>query len=135
MRKAILLLSTALLTLGVACPAQETSVTLRNTTNFPVDVELFYDEQQDIPEILLEEVGTQLSFSIPAGGAESFSRSCEDLQAIFINDADMRIAPGISPESSTRVFREPDDFTCGDTLTFTFVQNALGTQLNINFSR
>jgi hypothetical protein len=122
--------------MGASClPGQQTSVILRNNTSFPVDVELFYDDEQDIPEVLLEENGTRLTFTLAPGEAQSFSRPCEDLQAVFINDADMRIAPGISPEASTRVYREPDDFTCGNTLTFTFTAANLGTSLEISFSQ
>ncbi len=124
------------LCMGAAClPGQQTSVILRNQTSFPVAVELFYDDEQDIPEVLLEETGTRLTFTLAPGETQSFSRPCEDLQAVFINDADMRIAPGISPEASTRVYREPDDFTCGNTLTFTFTAGNLGTSLDISFAQ
>jgi len=134
--RTLLLLPIAAMLLGTSCaPARQTSVVLRNQTNFTVDVELFFDRRQDIPEFVLEEVGSRLTFSLSPGGVESFSRPCEDLQAIFINDADMRVLPGVSPEARTRVYREPDDFRCGDTLGFTFTQNAIATSLNIAFSR
>lgn len=136
MNRAILPATSLLMLAGADClPSRQTSVMLRNQTAFPVDVELYYDEQQDIPEVLLEEIGTRLTFSIPAGGTESFSRPCEDLQAVVVSDADMIIAPGISPEADTRVYREPDDFTCGNTLTFTFTPGNLGTSLEISFAQ
>ena len=135
MWRMLILVSVVCVLLGAGCTSERTTtVVLRNQTNFTVDVELFFDEEQDIPEFLLEETGTRLTFSIPPGGVESFSRPCEDLQAIFINDADMRVLPGVSPEASTRVYREPNDFTCGNTLTFTFTQNILATSLQITFS-
>jgi hypothetical protein len=33
------------------------------------------------------------------------------------------------------VYREPDDFGCGDTLRFRFTQNALATDLDIGFNQ
>lgn len=122
--------------MGAAClPGQQTSVILRNSTPFQVDVELFYDDEQNIPEVLLKETGARLTFSLAPGEAQSFSRPCQDLQAVIISDADMRIAPTISPEASTRVYRERDDFTCGNTLAFTFTAANLGTSLEISFSQ
>jgi len=106
-----------------------------NNTDFPVDGRLFYDDDQNLPENLIQADGTEKSFDLQPGETESFARDCEDLQAIFIEDADMRVAVGVSPEASTEVFREPNDFGCGDTITFTFTQNALGTSLEIRFSR
>ncbi len=108
---------------------------LANQTKFPVDVRLFYDDDQNLPEALIEIDGTEVTVTVQPADTYTFSRSCEDLQAIFIKDADMRVAPGISPEASTRVYREPGDFGCGDTLTFTFTQNALGTDLDISFGQ
>lgn len=136
MWRLLVLVPATMILLGASClPPSQTSVILRNNTPFVVDVELFFDEEQNIPEVLLRETGSRLTFSIPPGGVESFSRPCEDLQAIFINDADMRIAPGVSPEANTRVYREPDDFTCGNTLTFTFTAANLGTALEISYSQ
>jgi hypothetical protein len=52
-------------------PPEVTTVTLVNDGAFPVEVTLFYDEEQDIPEALLTEAGTELNFTIPAGGVRS----------------------------------------------------------------
>lgn len=137
MWRALLLVPAAVVVMGASClPSQQTSVILRNDTSFVVNVELFFDDDQDIPEALLVEDGSRLTFSLSPGTTQSFSRPCEDLQAIIINDADMVIAPGISPEASSRVYREPDDFTCGNTLTFTFTQGGIvGQDLEISFAQ
>ena len=50
----------------------------------------------------------------------SFTQSCDDLQAIMIEDADLQIIGGIGPEANTDVLRDGDDFGCGDTIVFTF---------------
>lgn len=117
-----------------SCGTVQTYVILINTTNYSVDGRLFYDEEQTLPASGLEVLGTEVTFSIPAGQSFSFNRDCEDLQAIFIKDADMRVAPGVSPETESDVYREPDDFSCGRTITFTFSQNQAGTELNVTFA-
>jgi hypothetical protein len=136
MNRSLFLLSLIALILPVpGCGTQQTRVDLVNNTGFTVDVQLFYHEQQDLPEALIEADGVELNYSIPSGQSRSFTRDCADLQAIFINDADMQVAPGVSPESDTDVYREPDDFTCGDTLTFTFNEDNGGASLEIEFEQ
>lgn len=117
---------------GVSTP---TVVNLVNTTDFPIDVELYYDDDQNLTEGLIELDGTEVTTTVAAGDTYSFNRDCEDLQAIFIKDAEMRVAPGLSPDASTPVFREPDDFGCGDTLVFTFTQNVTMTDLDIDYEQ
>ncbi len=134
MRIAIRTLCLAAAFLCGSCGTVQTYVILYNSTSHTVEGRLFYDEEQALPASGLEALGTEVTFSIPAGQSFSFNRDCEDLQAIFIKDADLRVAPGISPDTESDVYSEPDDFTCGRTLTFTFTQNALGTELNVTFA-
>lgn len=112
----------------------ETEVQLLNQTEFPVEVRLFYGDDQNLPEELLEAIGTEVTVTVNPGGSFTFSRDCEELQALFIEDAEIRVAPGISPDAATDVFREPDDFGCGDTLSFAFTANATNTDLDITFA-
>lgn len=116
-------------------PPPQTTVSLVNSTNHRVDVQLFYHENQYLTEGLIERNGVEVTVSVAPGATYTFSRNCEDLQAIFIKDADLRLVGTIGPEASTRVYREPGDFGCGDILTFTFTQNTLGTSLEISFSQ
>lgn len=129
-------LAALLVTLEAGCPfsTPQTTVNLVNQTSYPVDVQLFYHHNQNILQALLEVEGTEVTVRVKAGETYRFARRCEDLQAIFIKDADMRVALGISPEASTRVYREPGDFGCGHTLTFRFTQNTLGTRLEISYA-
>ena len=116
-----------------SCPGSGTTVRLVNDANYRVDVQLFYDDDQELPKELIELDGEEVNMTVLAGQTRSFTRSCEDLQAIFIKDADLR-APGDDPEEETDAYREPDDFGCGDTITFTFTQNITATDLDIHFS-
>ena len=78
------------------------TVRLVNTGDFAVDVELYYDNEQLTPEILLTEIGEQLEFTVPAGETRTFSRSCDDLQALMIEDADLNIIGGLGPGDQHR---------------------------------
>jgi len=113
----------------------QTAVELVNNTDFDVEVQLFYDNDQELPKEAIELSGVELNFTLEPGETRRFERSCEDLQAIFINDAEMLVAPGISPEADTDVYREPDDFTCGNTIVFTFTAGPLNASLDIGFNR
>ena len=117
------------------CPSAQTGVELRNDASFPVEVRLFFDDDQNLPEEVLERDGVERTFTLDPGETQSFGEACENLQAIFIKDASLRVIGGIGPGASTGVFREPDDFGCGDTLRFRFTQNAIATDLDIEFTR
>lgn len=105
--------------LGVLQPSVVT-VRLVNNSDFAVQARVIYDDDQDLPRDILEETGTELEFTIPAGGATTFSRSCNNLQAVVVDNADLLIVGEIGPEADTDVLRDGDDFSCGDTIVFTF---------------
>lgn len=95
-------------------------VRLVNNGQFDVEGTLFYGDQQDLPKIVLTEFGEELDFIVPSGGSNTFLRACDDLQAIVIEDADLLIIGDLGPETSSGVLRDGDDFSCGDTIVFTF---------------
>ena len=112
---------------GVGCEAlvgllrpSETTVVLVNDSDFDVEVVLFYDDDQNILKSLLTEIGEEMTLTLAAGGQSTFSRDCDDLQAIIIDDADLQLIGQLGPEANTDVLRDGDDFGCGDTITFTF---------------
>lgn len=102
-----------------------TTVELRNDGEFPVEVILFYDDDQETLDGVIQETGTQRDIVVAAGTTESFSRPCDDLQAIIIDDADLRVIGQVGPETSSDLLRDGDDFGCGDTIVFTFTHSAL----------
>ncbi len=108
-----------------------TSVRLVNNADFDVQVVLYYDEQQEIPRELLTELGTRMDFTIPPGEVASFSRDCDALQAIVIDDADLVVIGSIGPEANTDVLRDGSDFDCGNTITFTFDHGPLIADFDI----
>jgi len=136
-RVAAALLSAIVLLCMGACPftSDTTTVRLVNNASFPVEVRLFYGDNQHSPESVLETFGHKLEFTIEPGDEESFSRDCDELQSIFIKKAELSILGDIGPSASTSVYRDGTDFGCGDSITFTFTQSALATELHITFSR
>ncbi len=98
----------------------ETTIVLANNSDFDVEIVLFYDEDQNILELLLTEIGEEMTLTIGAGEQITFSRDCDDLQAIIIDDADLLVIGQLGPEVKTDVLRDGNEFGCGDTITFTF---------------
>ena len=104
------------------------TVTLVNETGSSVDVELFLSDEQDIPRALLLEVdkdlvdrlGERVDVLLLPGGSSSFFRSCDDLQAIVVGDADLNVLGGLGPDASSDVLRDGSDFGCGDEIQFIF---------------
>ncbi len=103
-----------------------TSVILRNNGAFPVDARLFISSIQEIPELLLiADTSRALDYTVQPDGQVLFSRDCDDLQAIILFDADLRIIGQVGPATSTGVLRDGDEFGCGDTIVFTFDHSEL----------
>ncbi len=98
----------------------KTSVVLVNSSDFDVEVELYYDDDQNILEFLLTEIGEEMTLTLGAGEQSTLLRDCDDLQAIIIEDADLLLIGQLGPEVKTDVLRDGDEFGCGDTITFTF---------------
>ena len=98
------------------------TVDLVNETDFDVQATLFFDDEQNIPEFLLvqSDIGTEVSLTVPPGQTVSFSESCDDLQALIVENANLAILGGLGPDANTDVLRDGDDFGCGDTVVLRF---------------
>lgn len=141
---AVCLLSGSLAGCGAAANVvgalQDDEVTVRlvNTADdSSVEGRLLYHEDQNILESVLTEVSagrSEREFDLGPGETSTFSDNCDDLQAIMIENADLQLLGGFGPNASTDVFRDGDDFNCGDTITFTFSPSALLTELDIDFN-
>jgi hypothetical protein len=111
-----------------------TTVRLVNNGDFDVRVVLYYDEQQDTPEDVLDDVGTRVEFTLAPGGVQSFSRDCDDLQAVIVERAELMLIGQIGPEAGSDVLRDGDEFDCRDTITFTFHHSQLLIDFNVSTS-
>jgi hypothetical protein len=115
---------------GILFP-EVTTVRLINNANFPVEFELFYGDDENTLEVFLVEFGERVPGTLQPGDSTSISDDCDNLRAVIINDADLRVIGGIGPEADTDVLREGEDFDCRDTITFTFTSDVVGLQLGI----
>ncbi len=110
------------------------TVELVNNSDFAVEGELFYGDEDDTIADVLEATGTKRLFAIAAGGQSTFSVNCNDLRAIMIGDADLQIIGGVGPETSTGVLRDGNDFGCGDRIIFTFDHSDLILDFDVTTS-
>lgn len=126
-----------LLTVRGCVPLSPSTTTVRlvNNASFPVIVTVVYDSDQNVLQSILEATGNEVDFTLEPGASQSFSRDCNDLQAVEIKRADLSIIGSIGPSASTQVYRDGSDFFCGNTVTFTFTQSITLTELNISFSQ
>lgn len=111
-----------------------TRVQLVNDGDYAVEVELVYGGDQNALESILTSLGEKVEVTVQAGQTYSFSVDCEELQAIVIENAALQVLGGIGPETDTDVYRDGDDFGCGDTLTFRFDNPTLPTAISVTFS-
>ena len=109
-----------------------TTVRLVNNADFTVDVDLFISTEQEVPRDILTTLGDKLEFTLAPGESSSFVRDCDDLQAIVIDDANLRVTGSIGPDADTNVLRDGSDFGCGDTIVFTFDHSSAITDFHIN---
>lgn len=105
--------------IDLAWPRQ-TTVRLVNHSDFDVDVVLFYGDDQNAPQDVLTSIGTRMEFSLPPGASTRFSRDCDRLQAVVVDDARLRVVNQSGPDARSRVLRDGSDFDCRDTIIFTF---------------
>jgi hypothetical protein len=100
--------------------ANGVTVELVNNADFDVEAKMFYHDDQDVIESLLEVVGTEVNLTVQPGQSTTFSRDCDDFQAFFVENAELRVIAAIGPEANTGVLRDGDEFSCGDTIVLTF---------------
>ncbi len=110
--------------LGLIQPTTVTVTLVNESAGFDVDLTLFYHDDEDVFEVILTQFGTERNFTLSPGETQSFTRSCDDLRAIIIEDAELQV-PLLSPDADTEVYRMGEDFECGDEIIFTFTHSPL----------
>ncbi len=68
------------------------------------------------------------------GQQASFTRSCDELRALVLDDADLQIIGGLGPETSSDVLRIDDEYECGDEIIFTFTHSALMLDFDVSWT-
>ena len=114
--------------------AKGVTVELVNNGDFDVEAKMFYYDDQDVIESLLEEIGTEVNLTVQPGKSTAFSQDCDDFQAFFLENAELRVIGAIGPEASTDVLRDGDEFRCGDTIVLTFDHSDLLLDFDVTIS-
>ncbi len=106
--------------ISIFLPQATVTIRLVNASSFAVDGVLFYDDYQELPDLLLTELGTEFEFNIAAGQTRTLARPCDDLQVVLIDNANLQAFGGLGPDANTDGLRDGSDFSCGDTIVYTF---------------
>ncbi len=106
--------------ISIFLPQATVTIRLVNASSFAVDGVLYYDDDQQLPDFLLTELGTEVEFNIAAGQTRTLVIPCGDVQAVIIDNANLQALAGLGPDANTNGLRDGSDFSCGDTIVYTF---------------
>lgn len=109
----------------IAVEPRTVTVTLVNASAYPVDGTLYISDEEGLAVIGLIDVGEEVEFYLDPDTMHSESYRCDEIQAVVIADANLRVALGLGPEASSDILTDGDDFSCGDTIVFTFSHSAV----------
>lgn len=110
---------------------RQTTVRFVNNGDFAVEGKIIIGDDQETTEDLLQATGTEISFSVDAGGTMSLSRDCDELQALLLDDANLQVIGGAGPDARYQLLRDGTDFNCGDRITYTFDHSAIVTDFDV----
>lgn len=125
------------LALSVAgCPLTPTQTTIElvNSGISPVEVTMYIGGSQYTAKDLLRLFGEEIERTVPAGATVRIPYQCDDLQAVFIDNAQVSfLGSGLGPEEESDLVRDGSDFGCGDTIRFTFSYTLLNLDIAISY--
>ena len=106
--------------ISILLPQGNVTIRLVNASSFAVDGVLYYGDDQQLPDLLLTELGTEVTFNITAGQTRTLVLPCDDVQVVIIENANLQVLVGLGPDANTDGLRDGSDFSCGDTIVYTF---------------
>ena len=115
----------------IALEPKIVTVSLVNASAYPVEGTVYTSDDQDLAVIGLIGLGEDQDFRLEADTTYSFSGSCDEIQAVMVDDVELRVVGGIGPEANSSVLTDGDDFSCGDTIVFTFTHSDLLTDFDV----
>ncbi len=118
----------------IILPSTVTVTLINHSPSFDVEAILFHDDEDDLPKFLLVETGVQLDIIVGPGEEAGFSRSCDELRSLVLDDADLLILGGFGPETSSDVLRIDDEYECGDEIIFTFDHSDLMLDFDVSWT-
>lgn len=106
---------------------------INNSTQYDVDVELRYGDENLEFKDLLKALGERIDRNLAPGETAEFSRDCDELESIFIDEAALN-APLLNIKDDTDVLTDGNNFSCGDTIVYSFSHSAILIDFNISTS-
>lgn len=116
--------------IGLLSPTTVTITLVNSSPSFNVDGTLVYAEDE-LSSDVLDQLGTEVDFSVDAGGVSRSTRDCDEVKSLRLMDADLRVIAGVSPDTNSGVLVLGDDFECGDEIVFTFTHSGLIVDFNV----
>ena len=115
------------------CPLvpSETAIELVNSGSSEVEVTLYIGSSQYTTKDLLRLFGDEVEQTLRSGETITITRDCDDLQAVFIDNARANLLGGLGPEDESNLLLDGRDFGCGDRIRFTFSYTLVPPRLDI----
>ncbi len=118
--------------LDIILPSTVTITLVNDSAQFRVDGTIVFDDDDPLLKADLIAFGTERDFDLEPGESFSFPPlDCDEVQALILQDADLRVIGGVGPETDSDILRMGDDFECGNEIVFTFSGGALDFDVSI----
>lgn len=111
--------------LALLLASKSTTFHIVNNGQFPVDVTAHYSNDPNVTAADLSSNGNKVMFSLEPNGSNDITHNCADIKAFVIDNALLRVSGDAGPTTSSQVFREGSDFSCGDTVNLSFEHSGL----------
>ncbi len=110
----------------ILLPSTVTITLVNESADFNVDGTIVYDDDDLFLRADLTALGTDLQFNLGPGASFSFPPlDCDEVEALILDDADLRLLGSVGPDTDSDLLRIGDDFECGDEIVFTFTHSDL----------
>lgn len=116
--------------------AGATSIRLVNNGSFTVSATIVYDENENVADSDIGNLGTQTTVSIPPGQSKDIAPiPCGLIHAVKVLDATLESGGNTKPHTHSDTYREGPDYACGDRVIFTFTNSILQFDFSVSESR
>ena len=120
--------------IGDILGANRVTVRLINASDqFDVNVEVRYGDENLETKDLLKVLGEEVNRTLSPGESSEFTGDCDELESIFVDEAEL-LAPLLNLKEDTDVIVDGDNFSCGDTIVYTFTHSAIIVDFDISTS-
>jgi hypothetical protein len=104
-----------------------------NSGNSTVEVVLYVGSSQYTAKDLLRLFGDEIQRTLLANETTTISLDCDDLQAVFIDNAEVNRIGGLGPAAESDLLLDGTDFGCGDTIRFTITYTVLNLDIDVSY--